>query len=382
MISLKLNRVTFFHRDTAPSAIHHNKNSQFSYLALIRFIMAYIIYAGHYGLLARHEAFTYRLFQLGPFAAILVFLIISGYSIASSFNREMSGFYARRLGRIYPVFAVSLTFYVAFLAAYMSVDIFTADGTKHGPLPQVGRILINYLMLNGVIGDQIIGTSWSLAVEALFYITAPLLFLIVQSKKHILFLLLIIASAVFYWFHENLGLPYFANMSHGTAALALFFAWGCGFYFYFHQSAVWGITFPLFLCVLLNHYLPLGGKYSLYTLYIFSTLVFFANKLPMLNQWLTVLLNYLGEISYPLFILHYPLLIALNYQFHLSNQYVVTMVVLGVSALTLAFVDKPCRRWIATRSSLQVKNAFVASGIMSGAVAILCVISLFFYIHG
>lgn len=370
-----------FSSNAAPATLHHNKSSQFSYLALIRFAMAYIVFAGHYGMVGQHSVLTYRLAQLGQFSAILVFLVISGYSIASSFQRETLGFYARRLGRIYPVFFIALTFYVVFLTSYAGTDVITTDGTHHGPVPSVTRSLLNYVFLNGVIGEQIIGTSWSLAVEAIFYIATPLLFLLVRSKYHLALLLFIAASAAFYWFHESLDLVYFANMRHSTAALALFFAWGMGFYFYFHRTLTAAIFFPIALCILINHYLPLGGTYSLPTLYVTSTLVFFADKLPPLNRHFVRLFNYLGELSYPLFILHYPLLIFLNYRLKLSNQFAIVGILLAVSAVVLAFIDKPCRRWIASRETLQVKNVYWASGVMTAFLVALSIASFFFYVY-
>ena len=74
-------------------------------------------------------------------------------------------------------------------------------------------------------------------------------------------------------------------------------------------------------------------------------IVFFGIGLPASDK-IKAALNYLGDISFPLYLLHYPVLFALTssvFKFHPEWNYGIVQVIIAlvVAALIYRFVDRP-----------------------------------------
>jgi hypothetical protein len=121
---------------------------KWSILAGVRFLLASIVAFNH---LAEYVSLGHFRFipMFGAFEAILGFLLISGYSIASSYVQQPRGFLYRRAKRIYPVYLVAI-------AATIVVTLTVG----HGELPTLPALAVNAL-LESVAGGMVV----------LFYVT-------------------------------------------------------------------------------------------------------------------------------------------------------------------------------------------------------------------
>ena len=139
----------------------------------VRFALACVVVAEHFQWFLPHPAVELvRLF--GPFAAVVGFLFISGYSIAASYERAPKGFYVRRLRRIYPWYALALGLsLVPFLITGRA--LFTFGGIPF-PRPSALTVAGNALFLQGFAVPVVGGDTalWSLSVEVACYALAPL----------------------------------------------------------------------------------------------------------------------------------------------------------------------------------------------------------------
>src|ERR1044072_3050956 len=189
-------------------------------LAVTRFALALIIVNVHYRLIlpAPHVQPASQLaIGLGGTAAVYGFLLISGFSIAHSIQHGEHGFYRRRFARIWPVLFVGVALYAA--ANVVAAGHFDPAGL----LPGVRTLFF----LNGFLAPLWLSPTWSLSIEVLFYIAAPLL-----SRSVAAVALLMIVSACVHFFNSELGIGPYAFAIYGIGAAGVFWAWGAGFFAY------------------------------------------------------------------------------------------------------------------------------------------------------
>lgn len=126
--------------------------------------------------IAAHAIMNYRFLPNLPQLAELgtlgveIFFAISGYLITTLLLREwsrdsaidLSGFYIRRVTRIFPAYYV----FLVICAIGIAIGFLSAAGGRWWPAP---LYLSNLITTNNLIGH-----SWSLSVEEQFYLTWPL----------------------------------------------------------------------------------------------------------------------------------------------------------------------------------------------------------------
>ncbi len=130
-------------------------------LALVRGVLAAIVAVAHVGIFLGDISPLILWCSHLSFAAVVGFLVISGYSIGASPQRDAAGFYSRRLRRLVPWYSVAL---IAGIFVRPDVPLTTA--------------LANVFFLQGILAPPLPGNValWSLGVEMLCYIVAPVLF--------------------------------------------------------------------------------------------------------------------------------------------------------------------------------------------------------------
>lgn len=185
--------------------------NKWSLLALARFLLASGVAFSHLEHLGKPWAV-----QIG-FEAVLGFLLISGYSIGSSYIKEPEGFLKRRALRIYPVYLGALV-----LACALQ------------PLPlswhSAWTIIQNLFFLNQLTThDSIIPPAWSLSLEVWLYCLTPWLAKLSASRLR----MLMYASFVLFCAHEIgrtvFHFSYYAGIGYGINLPLLSFAWLAGF---------------------------------------------------------------------------------------------------------------------------------------------------------
>lgn len=216
-------------------------------LAALRFVLAVVVMVSHL------SWFAPGLPDGGALAAVLGFLVVSGYSIAASLEREPAGFYRRRLRRILPVYLAACALSLLPVALGPVVD---ATGYVWA-VPAPAEVVCNLVFLQGFACGPLTSNPvvWSLSVEAACYAAAPFL------RRWTAAALALVSLAAF------LLIPpepvYYSRMTGGGALVLLAWAWLAGF-------LLWraGLRFTL----------PVPRRLCLW----------------------------LGDVSYPLYLVHIP----------------------------------------------------------------------------
>lgn len=273
----------------------------------VRFALACLVVLSHLPWFI--PAVSPRLAELpGPFAAVLSFLFISGYSIAASIERAPRGFYLRRLRRIYPTYALALG--VSLLPfVLVGQNVITVPGYRFVASGWAG-MLGNALLLQTFAVHPLGGNPplWSLSVECACYALAPLL---LRLRPRVV-LGVLAASLVFYLIcRQVLGLPHYPYSLGGEAFAAVLWAWLAGFLFYRYRAEAWAglalaLLGPLVFAVNPTDATRLSGVTTAAT----ALALIYAPSLPLPTR-LARVLTVLGDVSYPLYLLHIPVLLLL-----------------------------------------------------------------------
>jgi peptidoglycan/LPS O-acetylase OafA/YrhL len=233
---------------------------------------------------------------------VIGFLLLSGYSIAASLDREQEGFYRRRFLRIYPLYFFSILFAVI-LEAWLGGHIVMGPNTYDslGYMTALGNLFFLQTFLVKPVQSNLV--VWSLAIEVFYYVLAPLFARLPRQ-----WLLAIIAfSSLCYALpeHSDWGLVYLVLCKF--KALNYLWCWLLGFMLWRDRSP---LTIALALVgipqLILGADTPQVLAVATYILVL--TLIFAAGHIS-LSKWFKAFANYLGDISYPLYLLHLPTLI-------------------------------------------------------------------------
>jgi peptidoglycan/LPS O-acetylase OafA/YrhL len=120
----------------------------------------------------------------------------------------------------------------------------------------------------------------------------------------------------------------------------------------------WGNFAPLALLVIL--FLPIKSVWmfdAAATLFLFPVVVYIASRLPE-NPRTDGFCIYLGELSYPLYVLHYPIVVAVSnaaHQFGMAGwrlsvtAFVCLVFIVAVAHISLNSYDKPIRKALTGR---------------------------------
>lgn len=286
--------------------------------------------------------FATHVIEVGPYPAaaspihaylaVDIFIILSGFVIFHllSGGEDYRTFIIRRWFRLFPVFAVCFV-----MALVLYVVLRTNDETAFGMAhtKKLAPYLATHaLMLHGVIPNEILPhaarailpPAWSISVEWQFYLVAPLLFALAVRpnwKLALVLVALLAARGIHDASHAIAGERAFHFDMAAFLPLRLeFFAVGAGSYGVWRWLSernrplhVPRLCYALFLPVLLlvARKSPaiafwLGGVATLVSVHFGSA--------PQMAQHVSRFLNsssmqFLGKISYPLYLLHLPALV-------------------------------------------------------------------------
>lgn len=326
-----------------------------------------------------HAGFLFN----GGFIGVDIFFVISGFVIGQSLGREIaqsdrvswSHFFFRRARRLIP--ALSLTLVVTVIAYWVLFGV-KSVATLTKSLTSGSLFVSNFYFFleRGYVdlASDPLRNLWSLSVEEQFYFSLPMLFVVAgfrsPSKDQMLRKLLLAGFAV-------LVISFSANIILVNHSLSLsvpqfllpgrfaFFspftrAWeflvgllvalsgknsvSKGFYQFAGGLSVVGLVFAAWW---LDSWQPFPGWFALP--------VVVASAVLMLNSdqktWFTKLLStrpfvYLGDISYSLYLLHWPCLVIAKQKFGDEDRVVVAAVLLSIlsSIAVYQFAENPFRR--------------------------------------
>jgi peptidoglycan/LPS O-acetylase OafA/YrhL len=266
-------------------------------LGAVRFFLAFIVLAEHLAWYIPESDKLLKLANFSPVTAVLGFLVISGFSIAASYEVKQKGFYVRRLLRILPVYIFGIFFSVLVVKLYPGIIV---DGHTF-EIPDITVIIGNLFFMQGLIVQsiEINPIVWTLSIEVFFYILTPFL-----NAKNKYFIYFVIASSLLFAAQRYIGFHYFSQMLYGLNILYLGWAWLLGFWFYHHRDRAGAIFFTTSIGILA---IAING----YFLSSFWTLTWITTCAALsyghhIKLFLPQFFKELGDISYPLYLLHIP----------------------------------------------------------------------------
>ena len=344
-------------------------------LTTLRFFAALVVIIHHFGYFAPYPVEEYTSFLKKGYLAVDFFFILSGFILthayvgairAGKFNRY--DFLRRRFARIYPVHIVVLLF-----MAVVAVTPLHFGPIKDWPGAYPWDLLVhNILLIQGWGIDDTLGfniPSWSISAEWFAYLLFPLLLPLCMRLQTAFLLLLSIVIYTVTWFvsHYIDPLRPITEFTNDFSPIRILPAFLLGMALYRYKAvrspsriAGWNLGICTVLAFLFMHW----GLIDITVIPLLALIVINAADLVRVDRqgWLArPTAVWLGEISYSLYMVHYPVMVLVMYsaQLHLSAQdyqwafWVLAPVSLLLSLIAAAalyhYIEIPARRLITLR---------------------------------
>lgn len=282
---------------------------------LLRLVLAFSVCLAHLGEVSGTPAFHPLEWYFYSGVAVDCFFVVSGFLIFRSYQRSSSllSYFNKRVRRIYPAYMTVVllaAFLLPFLVSTATDLFFSAEWYRY---LFTNLAFLNFLQpdLPGVFSAnplQVINPPlWTIKVEVLFYLSVPLLFLLLNTRKRGLWLCLFYMASAAYSLillrmHQNSGLDIYLRFEKQLPGQLAYFLGGGGIYLYFSffRKHSLKILAPALLFLVLQ-----GGDIApfLYPLALAITVIFCATGLPYLGNW-----GRYGDISYGVYIYHFPII--------------------------------------------------------------------------
>ena len=326
----------------------------------------------------------------GGYIGVDIFYVISGYLITGLLLRELDktgtlglrAFYLRRVKRLLPT-SFFVLFITAITAWYLYPSSMRADLGKD--IAAAGIYISNYLFAFWQMDYQnlsaippVVIHYWSLAVEEQFYLFWPFIILALYKKGGRRrvgqgVVAISIASFLFSLYQTSVE-PIWAFYSLPTRAWEL----GVGALLLyiparikFSQNYLW-IALALFIygTFIFRDSTPFPGTAALVP--VFATAI----SLAAVHSWPKILnrvgthrvIQWLGEISYPLYLWHWPLLVIpavyLGRGLHIYEKLICVLATLIFADLTHRFIEEPLRH-----AQLPAKTV-IRGGVIATAISL------------
>ena len=313
----------------------------------LRFVLALVVAVAHVPL--DNNPITGQLRDiaqsLNPGAAVVAFLMLSGFSIAASIDRNPNQFYRRRVERLVPTYFMCLLLTMGVCGLYYFMT--TPEEIVWPELPSsFGQWLGTITMLNGIFAPvwPVMLPTWTLTIEIVFYAIAP--YLRRLPRSYIWWGVAVSAMA-----HKALSLWPGAPLVP-VNIVGLFYVWIAGWLIYQNGTR---FTWPLIVLVIIvwNQSAAVIGITGLAIIYGPSI------QLP---RTLKRVCDWLGDASYPLYLSHPAayFLIGLMALWTAIPQNTATCVILALlcAGLIAALID--ARKALLRR--LRLKRPHVSTG--------------------
>lgn len=340
---------------------------QWSVLALLRFCLASMVALAHLNEYAPLGGWSIIPLAVS-FEAVLGFLLISGYSVSASYLKQPRGFMRRRVQRLFPVYLLSL-----------AIAIAVAVWVQKKGWPDVSVIVLNALFLNQLFTDtSLIPPAWSLSLEFWLYCLLPLLMRQEPRLTRQLVYLSLAAYVVYTALRTLAHLPYFAGLGYGGNLLVLSFIWICGLRFAHagaNRAQIFRDIAVIFTVHVATHAIiqlgyrikrnaietflqvdALGFAVQAVLLFVFYKAFQAAISETREARRKSKLMQTLGDISYPLYLIHMPIYMALATT-DIKSPVVFYLVSLAASYGVYALVDFYSQRRDAPAPSAEQKLA-------------------------
>lgn len=267
-------------------------------LSLLRFALAVVVFSSHTPNAGAQGLDGLRWF--GPFAAVVVFFMLSGFVMQRTITQRPRGFFGRRAARIMPEFVASM------LLAGAAMAIGGGVVKWNGPTVEMDSALfaLHLLPIQATLlpSPSWNAPAWSLGIEAAFYLLCPLLVRVPRSWR---WAALLASSAVYCTMAPRVA---FASGDGVLAVAGLWWAFLLGWQLAEAQSEgarYMAVLWPLLMFSVFSYY---GGNGAMFCAAACALLIVNQDKVKIPDQ-LTGVANWCGDFSYTLYIVHWPALL-------------------------------------------------------------------------
>lgn len=326
---------------------------------LLRLILALSVCLAHIGGVSGIQAFSPMGDYFNSSIAVDCFFVVSGFLIFRSYNRSSSllSYYSKRLRRIYPAYLTVVLLAAIVLPLLIGSGanlIFSAEWFRY---LFSNLIFLNFLQphLSGIFSANALAVInaplWTIKIEVLFYLSVPLIFFLFRNRKKWLILVLLYSASISYslfliHLYLNTGFDLYLRLEKQLPGQLAFFLSGGGLYIYFSifKNHYLKLLLPslLFLTFKGSTFIP--EIYPFYPLALAITVLSFALIFPYLGNW-----GKYGDISYGVYIYHFPILQVFTYLGLLKEHPWIgfsffIFAVLVTSACSYHFIERPFLR--------------------------------------
>lgn len=274
-------------------------------------------------------------------AAVLGFLLVSGFSICHSLVQKPHGYVRRRFLRIYPMYLIGIVLTVMVSGYWVPGN--GDSGARYFSESGGLQILANLFLLQGVVADPLGSNDlvWTLSLEWWLYMLAPLV--VAWPRRRLGYLLGVLAFGYLSWMVAGRWIGYYTHTLGGLNLWFLGVFWFLGFWFYLNRdfkpapwvmfALVWFLTGVNRESLANNYQVPL----------VLSCVVLVAGaKIPWPGG-LNRLGRFMGDVSYPLYLIHLPVFALLYRLEALRYGWIMLILAVGASIAACALVEKPLR---------------------------------------
>lgn len=330
----------------------------------------------------------------GGFLGVDVFFVISGYLITFIIKRDLdekdfnfSDFYLKRIKRIAPLFFTVI--FVTYIIAYL---IFLPNDFRSLSMSAIASSLFLANFRFALMGDYFQADAlkpllhiWSLSVEEQFYFLWPIFLFCLWNrltKKNLicLIIMMIVASFTFAEFLSRSGYSTFSYFILPTRAGELLIGalWaisGWKIRNYNTSNFVSAFTFSLLIIsfALFNKTYVFPGFSSLIVcLLVIGVLQ--AQSGNLVSGLLSLgLLQYLGRISFSLYMWHWPIIVFYKYFYEievlsLSESVLLSILILAISVLSFNYIEDKARNFVTSSKKIYI-NYFAIPSVICICIA-------------
>jgi peptidoglycan/LPS O-acetylase OafA/YrhL len=305
----------------------------------------------------------------GGFIGVDIFFVISGFLITSNIYRDLQGegfsfldFYTRRIRRLYP--ALVVTVLVTLAAAFFLLFPSELEKTARGAIATVFYVsnIFFYEKINYFTVGEIrpLLHTWSLAVEEQYYLTFPLLLVLLHrfARRAILPALFLIAAC-------SLGLAEYLTRVDASAAFywspPRFWEFMAGSLVVFlpHRplrrpiaegAALFGLAAILVAILAFTPTSPVPGLLALLPVCGAALVIYVGQQRGLAAAALLSLppMRFVGRISYSLYLVHWPLIVLTEATYQaglvLPTQIWLLCASILLAWLSYRYIELPVRR--------------------------------------
>jgi peptidoglycan/LPS O-acetylase OafA/YrhL len=291
-----------------------DSKDQWAVLSGVRFFLALAVMLHHVtGYVPATDPLSHA--DFGGISSVMGFFVISGYSMANSLSRDTDArrFYERRFWRIYPTYLFAIA--LAAVPGLLFDRVFPTVQPGFHQIPDLRQVLLACIFMQGFItpGDLAAnGVVWSLSCEIWLYAFCPLLY---RTSFRWLNAIALLSIGVYVTRGLFDRTPYHSD-AYGMALMSFAWAFVGGFAYYKFADRFWCAAALIVIGVALT---CVGNRevYGPANFALVIAIVAAARHIKLDPNWRKPLI-FAGNLSYPLYLVHVPVL---NFLFGLGLNF-------------------------------------------------------------